>query len=263
MPTKIADTISQARAGAARALEGLKAMGEIEQSIRSEHVAAVRERDRIRSLPEPVDIIVENMRAVLADNAIHRMGADRLHGIRNAFSRFLEARLDGPDTEHRPALWEFGVGPLTFGDLAAILPDFVGDRLEGLIRSTPYEAGLPFSERPAALAAIDARIRALEDQHADLVDSAAELDPPLGLDHLPAVLERREQERRARVRVARLTAEQRSTIAKAREAGHWVECNSRGEPVNTRTVAELLVWLNLTEQHLRILDEEGATAVTA
>lgn len=62
------------------------------------------------------------------------------------------------------------------------------------MRSTQYEPGAPVRDRPKLFEAIDERIRSIEAEHEAIVNSAASLTPPITIERLEPVRQRRQAE---------------------------------------------------------------------
>ena len=192
MTTPEIETLRDARAAAER-------LAASEQALRARHRAALEARKRHLGAPEPVEDVIRNMTTII-DSEAARFPSEHGLGIVRAFSRGLELKVDGRIVERKPALYQppGDFGQLDFRTLCGLAGDLVKTNLERIIRGLDYEAGLPGVERLAALEAANESIRAIEDEHAALVDAAASLEPPIGLRHLEAVARRRADEARRR-----------------------------------------------------------------
>lgn len=192
---------------------------EADADLRREHTEAVKQRQRIISLPGPIEEVRANLRTLI--DALARKWAED-HGkslIRHASPGF-ELRPDGRLVPQSPKLPDsFSGEPVNVRMLCALLPDVVLARLDAIATATEYEAGPSVADRKTQLDAIDARIADLEAQHSELVDTAAAMDPPVMLTLLPAVRERRTREAEAAKRdadaLARREEAERAANAKA------------------------------------------------
>ena len=95
-------------------------------------------------------------------------------------------------------------GMIEFTTLCGLVPEVVKTNVAAILRAAQYEPGPAMSDRPKLIEATDARIVAVREQHAELVDHAAEHG--IAIEHLP--------EERAR----RMQAEQRAGYDAANEA---------------------------------------------
>lgn len=163
-----------------------------DRELREAITIATEARLRIATAPEPIDVVVDNMRVQVDEYAEAWVDKSRA-GILEAFSGALESTPDGTMRVNRPRMFRLpDFGRLTFNDLVGLAPEVIKMRLEEILRAVHYEAGPPLAERPPLIAEIDARLVALESEHEALVDDAGALDPPIALDHLPTVRQRRE-----------------------------------------------------------------------
>jgi hypothetical protein len=112
-----------------------------------------------------------------------------------------------------------------------LFPDLLKTRLKEILAGVAYEAGPAQADLPRLVAAADARIRDIEDRHAELVDMAAALSPPVTLTLLEPVRQRRETER-IRVRREADAAERRRQLEEDINQGAEQE---RGQPRVTRS----------------------------
>lgn len=212
------DVLQQIRDGHA----ALAQLAAGERGLRQQHVVAVHDRDEIPAAAEPIEIIIANMRRVI-DEAATEYARDNGYTILTAFTGRLELQMDGTLATRRPQLW---FGPrleLRFRDLCGLVPELIKAQLETILRSVPYQAGLPLEERAAAIAAADEKIRVIEEQHTELCDTAAALDPPIVLPLLEPVKQRRE--------AARLKAERDAAARQVREeAARRVDVQPRNHP---------------------------------
>jgi hypothetical protein len=210
--SEIEDAQTVARAAIAK-------LKQADQQLRDEYEALVKARSLLTDLPAPVDEVVRNMHA-LVDQKAAELVDDCRHGLIRAFSGRLELERDGTFTTVRPQLY---LPPdqtkRWFFDWYLFAPELVKARLEQVIRGKAYEAGGPMADRLRLIQEADERILAKEDEHASLCDLAASLDPPIRIELLPSVSERREQERRTREerdRIADVQREQQEADARAR-----------------------------------------------
>lgn len=207
----------------------------LELQLREAHRSALVERKRACDGRPPIDEVVANMRR-LVDEAAARWGNDRHYSMLIDFGGGMELRTDGSIRERRPQMHSLGNH---VDSLIGLAPGLIKDRLEEILRSQSYEAGAPLADRPRLIAEADVRIREIEDQHSALVDAAAHLNPPISLELLPAVRDRREHERiQARREGDRLADERRRQeeldarmAAKEKEprGGRSAYIESRGE----------------------------------
>lgn len=183
--------------------------------MRAAHAAAVQDRTRLLGLLEPVDVLVATMRRAV-DEAAGQWAAEHASSIASAFSARYRLEVDGRYREERPSLWDYYCRDLRFADLCALAPELVKARLEQIVRSHSYDAGPAMAERPAAIEQATARIIEVERQHEAFVDAAASLTPPVRLELLPPVRERREREAaRAQREASAREAEERLNASRA------------------------------------------------
>lgn len=105
----------------------------------------------------------------------------------------LEYQSDGTYCELAARLPDlFSMASLTQRDMIGLFPELLKARGEAIIRSETYASPGPLAERPARVAEIDREIVEIEERHTALVDLARSLDPPVLIELLPAVRERRE-----------------------------------------------------------------------
>lgn len=198
----------QRRVAAAR--KTTEDLSSIDRDLRDMHAAVTRERDAIVSRFEPVNIVIANMRAEV-DAAAQHFAAEYGMSMLLDFSGRMELQRDGSLTPRRPRLW-WSHEELQFRHLCGLVPDLVKTRLEEIIRGVSLtDVGLPLNDRPPAVAAADERIRAIEDEHAALADMAAEMNPPIRLQLLEPVRQRRDSERARQAREAEALAVRRAT----------------------------------------------------
>ncbi|MGB7220750.1 MAG: hypothetical protein WBD07_18265 [Vicinamibacterales bacterium] len=201
------EAVQTAQSASAAARAAMEALSTAEQKLRAEHREEINQRDKITNLPPPVDDVVQQMRACV-DAYAAQAAAEYRRGVVHAFGGELYLQGDGTYVPKPPGLYRppAPVGHTPFMDLCAFAPALMKERLEQIIRSEAYEAGPPIADRLRLIAEADARIRAKEDEHTQLVDTAAAFDPPIVMQLLPAARERREQERRTREEQERIAA---------------------------------------------------------
>ncbi|HXH81707.1 MAG TPA: hypothetical protein VNN07_02130 [Candidatus Tectomicrobia bacterium] len=201
-----------------------------ERRLRTEHADALKERERVASAPLPLDEVIARMRRFVDEAAA---------AWRTEWARVYINALGNP--ARRPDLPDACLvrGAFSLREQMLMDPEHAKAVLEAILRSAPYEAGPPEAERPALLAALDARIAALEREHTELVDLARAQDPPIILDLLPVVKERREAEARQREHAERRAEHQRQV--KAWESGTVVRASGRSQYIQSaqRERAEL------------------------
>ncbi|MBZ5560364.1 MAG: hypothetical protein LAO77_24165 [Acidobacteriia bacterium] len=179
------------------------------QSARLAIEAARNERRQLLRAPLPLAEIDERI-----DGVVEREGAEWLqkHAAEllrtNRYLTRALAQWDG-----RGAIEVPGTGDADFfGLLCAGAPAFAAETLRALIRRVEFTAGAPSSDRPKLIAAIEARLAALEHEEEALVDelNAGGL---MTFQHRPEVVQRRSDAARARE-----LEEQRVADRRARQA---------------------------------------------
>ncbi len=190
------DPLAQIRAGMDAARQGIEHLNETERTLRTLHAERQRVQSQIADAGDPTDAVVATMRQWVDSQAAEHAGPGYAAGLRSVFSQGLER--SGAAWRVTPASrpWFASDDGLTFGQLVALVPDLVKARLEALIRSVEESSPGPVSARLAQVEALDREIREIEDRHSELVDMAASLTPPIVLQHLEPVRQRRETERR-------------------------------------------------------------------
>jgi hypothetical protein len=182
-----------------------------DRTLREDHAAALRERDRVAALPPPVDDVVANMRG-LVDELAASWSANHRESVIGHCGGSYELENSGLEMKTRQPQLPWTLFPIEgprLRDLCGLFPEMIKNRLEDIIRAQPIESGTSLSARPAAVAAVDARISAIEDEHTELCDTAAAFAPPIHLELLAPVRARREK--------ARLIEEERVRIEAAHE----------------------------------------------
>lgn len=195
--------------GIHRERDALSRLAERERDLRAKHQAAKLRISAIASLLSPPDEMIANMRRMIDDQAAS-FAADQVRGLATACSAGLELQMDGGYGERKPdGSWHPGYLPsdLNFYHLCGLVPDAVKSSLERVLRTLPAELlGLPAAARRAALTEAQAVLQSIEQQHTTLVDAAGSLQPPIVMELLPEVLQRRHTEARAREREEGLRA---------------------------------------------------------
>lgn len=192
------DTVKTWTARLAGARTAIGEVHDLDTQLRAAHRAAVKERDRLATAPGPRVEAVANVEALIDAHAA-AWGARHTQGLLSAVAPGLETRHDGVRVARTPRLpeWMVYVGPHEHGGReAALFPDLVKSRLRGMILGASYVEGPAAADRERLVAEADAKIRAIEDQHTELVGTAAAFTPPIVLALLPAVKTRRENEAR-------------------------------------------------------------------
>jgi len=211
----------------ADAQSAISQVQKFDAELRERYRTAKAARDRIANLPGPPQEVLENLRAIVSARA-RKWGEDEMNSLVRHLAPGLRTNLEGGVTQPRPSLPDNWVQlNLTLADVAALFPGLVLDRLKELVLSSAYEAGPPAADRNAALEKADREIAEAEAQHSQLVDAAAALTPPIALELLPEVKERRATEavrarreadadaRRREVESAADTAVRRQTWARS------------------------------------------------
>lgn len=175
-----------------------------EQTLRAQHAAAIQARGSVTGRPAPKSEQLANMRR-LVDETAARFAQENGPALARHISGSLELQNDGTYREVVPSLMSWSPrgfqSEITLVELCGIVPDAVKAGLELIIKATPLSADeLPHAKRRAALAEADQYIREIEDAHSQLVDAAAALTPPIVMEHLAEVRERRAKEAAVRER---------------------------------------------------------------
>lgn len=121
--------------------------------------------------PEPRADLVARLDEIVDAHA-RRWQAEHEYGIVSALSAGLQTSSDGRVRPVRPRLPDLAHERLTFGDLAGLLPDAVKAALRAIVERATYEPGAPIGERAHLLDELDARLEAIETEHARLVAEA-------------------------------------------------------------------------------------------
>jgi hypothetical protein len=206
--TTIAQKLASLRdrlVGAQKALSDLAAE---DGRLRQAHAAALEERTRIEGSPLPLDEALARLNSALDAHVEHWRQARA--------GRFARVCGSPRDLEGRSVFLD-GLPPHpSTADLVAIFPQTARAELTALVRQA-YAAdvtpGPPSTDRPRLLAAVNARITELEEEHTALVDFGRSQTPPIEIEYLPPVAERRRDEQRRRER-----AERGEAPLRAREA---------------------------------------------
>lgn len=203
---KLVDTINDR---AARLAASMAELHEMDRQIREAHRAAERARDELVSAPPPADEVIAAMEGEV-DQLAATWAKERAHGIVTSFGPGLQLNRDGTLNPRQPQSpdWFF-TKHLTLQELAGAFPELVKPRLAALIRGYEYVAGPAQADRARAVAEADARILELEEEHTGLVDQAAALEPPILLELLPRVKDRRAEEAERARRNAQADADRR------------------------------------------------------
>lgn len=182
------------------------------QALRQQHAALVTERDAHVSAHGSQDEVVANMTR-LVDAAAAQWATDYTPTLVRELSGFVEQAGINPVRERHapPRLPAFPWRWLDLPALCALAPSVVKAQLTLILQAAPAASyGLPAEARASRLADLAEQIAALESQHMELVDGAAEVGIVLPL--LDAVRERREQEARRLEREQELAAERAAGI---------------------------------------------------
>jgi hypothetical protein len=190
------DFIKRLRKSQDAALAAVKELAGVDVELKAQHAANVKEREQILTLPPPVDEIVRNLERAIDEGGAHKAG--QLHWtLVNVFGGSCETQADGSVLLTKPGMLRLqDLDRVTFADLCALAPAVVKENLAAIVRSKPYDAGLPMAERLAALAKVDAEIARIEQAHTDFVAEAASMPSPIVFELLPAVRDRRAKEKR-------------------------------------------------------------------
>lgn len=178
-------------------------LSEQERALRTEHRAAEQELRAIKMARPPAEQIVKQMRAIV-DAVAAKYSAENAYGVIEAFAGGVTAATStsGRDRPRPPALWrgrpEMRFGELTTVDVCGLLPEVVKSSFERMIRAHATADGLTTEQKAAAVAKAEARIQCVEEEHSNLVDAAAGLNPPIVMELLPVVKQRRASEARSR-----------------------------------------------------------------
>lgn len=204
-------------AGAKTAANELR---QFDEALRAEHAALLKEREHVIFGPQPRDAVLANMERVV-DALAAAWAKNNALSFVSGLGPGLEEREDGTLAERRPRLpmGFYGAGGHSAGVLdlyraASVFPELAKCRFAELIRAADYQEGLPLSERPRRVGELDARLREIEERHSQLVDEAATWNPPMVLELMPRVKERRAAAAELAQRNAHANADRR-----AREAG--------------------------------------------
>lgn len=196
--------------GIQREREALSRLADRERTLRAQHQAAQQRIRDIAGLLSPLDEMIANMRLMIDQHAAG-FAVDHARGLASACSVSLDLQMDGRYQERPPtSSWHPAYLPsdLSFHHLCGLVPDAIKASLERVLRTLPADhMGLPAAARRAALTAAQADLQAIEDQHTALVDEAGSLTPPITMELLPDVRQRRYIERLARERDERHRAE--------------------------------------------------------
>lgn len=177
-------------------------LAERERNLRQLHAEAVRLLAVALTAPPPADEVVANMRRIV-DVIASDFAAEQGTSVLAAFGGELgELRADGSYRDGPPRLWQPPHGTLRITDLCGLFPELMKARFEQIIRGLNYEAGSPASQRAALRKKCEAQIRAIEEQHTELVDAAGALRPPVHFELLQSVKDQREAEASQRERDA-------------------------------------------------------------
>jgi hypothetical protein len=206
--TKAQDWI--ARLAGARVV--LDEVHEVDAHLRAEHTAAVEERNHIINAPPPVEDVIAAMERDI-DTMAATWGEKRARALLAAYGSGLKEKDDGSHVVHNRSFPGELYLPWTEADWASANPDAAKQRYAAEIRARPYVAGPPVADRLRLVAQADARIRELEDHHAEFVETAAKFDPPIILALLPGVAKRKEDDARALALAAKATEAQRAREA--------------------------------------------------
>lgn len=203
--TKTEDALSAVRTAVAAA----KTVTSAEAELRAQHAALRIERKGIIDAAASEAECVANLGRLVDAKAEEWARAHAAACVR-ALSGETEVRGTAPPYIERrvpPRLPSWGdiQGTLRFEDLCGLAPALVKARLSEVVRDSGARFGLPAEERKARLAALDAEIASLEDQHVQLVEGAASVGITLPL--LDSVAKRREAEASEVERAARLVAD--------------------------------------------------------
>jgi len=190
--------------------DALNRLATREQTLRAQHAAAVAAKNCITGRPAPKGEQLANMRR-LVDEAAARFAQENGPALARHLSGTLELRDDGTYRDVPPSLTNWSPrgfnSELTLAELCGIVPEAVKAGLESVIKTTALSGDeLPAARRRAALAEADQYIREIEDAHSRLVDEAGALTPPITIQHLTEVRERRAKEAAAREREERALA---------------------------------------------------------
>lgn len=190
--------------------DALNRLATREQTLRAQHAAALQAKGCINGRPAPKSEQLANMRR-LVDEAASRFVQENGQSLATHLSGRLELQSDGTYRDVAPSLTTWSPrgyhSELTLTELCGIAPDAVKAGLESVIKATPASGDeMPHAKRRPALAEADQYIREIEDAHSQLVDAAAALTPPIVIEHLPEVRERRAKEAAIRDREERDTA---------------------------------------------------------
>ena len=181
------ETLKNAAGTVRKELERIR---EADEAMRAAHAAAVLKRDAIAGAIPPVDELIGNMRAAVAE-AIDLEPQVRPRTVIEAFAGELNSR---GDARRSPGL-PFFAHALTLRDWAALAPEMMTDIFEAYLKRHASKTGIHKADLPAAIAEADLKVQQIEIEHTSIVDAAAEAGLTLAL--LPAVRERRDNEARA------------------------------------------------------------------
>jgi hypothetical protein len=177
-----------------RAQAALTELHERDRTLRESHVAALQACDRISAARPPVTMIVANMERIVDDMAA-TFARDAAHSVVEAFAGDLEEHEGAVRVRRQPQLWDLGHRWMSVSTLCGLAPELMKARFAAIImQHVDAKDCAPLDDRTERLREARARVREIEDEHTQLVDACAEFTPPIEIQLIPAVRERREQE---------------------------------------------------------------------
>ena len=196
MATKKTSTTTET---ALRSLQAAKdaalTLTDAETALRTRHADLSKERKRTASAAPALPELLASVDA-LVDRARDKWRDEMSAHVTRSIGGHTTMRGGGDTAEvrHAAELPTVGAdGRLTLRDLAGLAPDLLKRSLTATLQARPPESyGLPAEERAERLRELDAELVAIETQHTELVDGAADVGITLGL--LPHVAERRDRE---------------------------------------------------------------------
>jgi hypothetical protein len=190
-----------------------------DERFRAEHAALQLERTELIGALAPRETVIANAIRLVDEIGGARAAEWRHTLVREIGGDFVEAsngtfRLVSP---RFPYLLD---NKLALVELCVLAPEAVKASLTRIISAYDFSTSAPIENRPALVAVIDARLRALEDQHEAFVEAAA--DVGIVLDFMPAVVTRRHHEaeqQKNQQRASEVRRELEASVNQSRASG--------------------------------------------
>lgn len=241
---------------------GVSTLHQQDRSLRARAAAEEQAIGSIPGMPPPVEEIDDNIDR-LGDAAHAAALAEVHHTVVFECGGGLELQTDGTYRERRPRLPTLRpnlTAPELFTWMWAFYPDQMKAGHKKAVRVRAVDSPGRLRDRLERVAQHQRKLQEIQEQHTALVDFAAALDPPIVLEILPAVRDRRLREQRKQEAEAAAVDSVRNHIV--RVGGHRLQEHGGVAMAvfhEAKTWEDLGVGLRMLNMNRNVLSALGVT----